>query len=278
MALIYCKPYTSGRRGMVLQDYSDLYKGKPYKQLLKPRASQGGRNNYGNITVNHRGGGVKRMYRVITWSQIKDDIPAKVERIEYDPNRTANIALICFQDGERQYVLATAKMKAGDVIVSGPSAPIRDGNCLPLRSIPVGTVICQIELKPGRGAQIARSAGASVQLMAKEGQYAIVRLRSGEMRKVRLDCRAVVGEISNLDHNLCMIGTAGRKRRMGIRPTVRGVAMNPVDHALGGGEGRTSGGRPSCSANGLPKGRRTRRKKNKSDSLIVRSRHSAKKG
>ncbi len=276
MALIYCKPYTPGRRGMVIQDYSSLYKGKPFKKLLKPRMSQGGRNNYGNITINHRGGGAKRMYRVITWSQIKDDIPAKVERIEYDPNRTANIALVCYQDGERHYVLATAKMKAGDVIVSGPSASIREGNCLPLRSIPVGSVICQIELKPGRGAQMARSAGASVQLMAKEGQHAVIRLRSGEMRRVRLDCRAVIGEIGNLDHNLCMIGTAGRKRRMGIRPTVRGVAMNPVDHALGGGEGRTSGGRPSCSANGLPKGRRTRH--NKNNSMIVRSRHLAKKG
>lgn len=275
MALIYCKPYTNGRRGMVLQDNSELYKGKPFKSLLAPRKSSGGRNNHGHITVNHRGGGVKRQYRIVDFKRIKDDIPAKVERIEYDPNRTANIALVCYQDGERKYVIATSKMKVGDVIMSGPTAPIREGNCLPLRSIPVGSVISQIELKPGRGAQMARSAGATVQLMAKEGLFAIVRLRSSEMRKVRLDCRAVMGEVGNTDHNLCVIGTAGRKRRMGIRPTVRGVAMNPVDHALGGGEGRTSGGRPSCSANGLPKGRRTRR--NKNNSMVVRSRHLAKK-
>ncbi|MBM4222236.1 MAG: 50S ribosomal protein L2 [Gammaproteobacteria bacterium] len=276
MALIYCKPYTSGRRGMVLQDTSHLYKGAPYKKLLEPCMSKGGRNNHGHITVNHRGGGAKRLYRIVDFKRLKDDIPAKVERIEYDPNRTAHIALVCYQDGERRYIVATSKMKVGDVIYSGPSAPIKEGNCLPLRSIPIGTVICQIELKPGCGAQMARSAGAFVQLLAKEGQYAVVRLRSGEMRKVRLDCRAVIGEVSNLDHNLCVIGTAGRKRRMGIRPTVRGVAMNPVDHALGGGEGKTSGGRPRCSAKGLPNGRRTRR--NKNNSMIVRSRHLAKKG
>ncbi len=276
MALIYCKPYTSGRRGMVLQDYSDLYKGRPYKKLLEPLMSHGGRNNHGHITVNHRGGGAKRQYRVIDFKRIKDDISAKVERIEYDPNRTAHIALICYQDGQRAYVIATSKMKVGDQLHSGANAPIREGNCLPLRAIPVGTVISQLEIKPGRGAQMARSAGASVQLLGKEGQYAIVRLRSGEMRKVRLDCRAVIGEIGNTDHNLCMIGKAGRKRHMGIRPTVRGVAMNPVDHPLGGGEGRTSGGRPSCSPTGLPKGRRTRR--NKNNRLIVRSRHLAKKG
>ncbi len=276
MALVYCKPYTPGRRGMVLQDSSDLYKGKPYKNLLEPRPSTGGRNNHGHITVRHRGGGAKRLYRVIDFKRNKDDIPAKIERIEYDPNRTSNIALVCYQDGERRYIIATSKMKVGDIVLSGAAVPIRAGNCLPIRSIPVGTVICQIELKPGRGSQMARSAGASVQLMAKEGQHAIIRLRSGEMRKIRLDCRAVLGEVGNSDHNLCVIGTAGRKRHMGIRPTVRGVAMNPVDHALGGGEGRTSGGRPSCSANGLPKGRRTRH--NKNNSMIVRSRHLAKKG
>lgn len=275
MGLIYCKPYTSGRRGMVVQDYSDLYKGKPLKSLLKPKPSNGGRNNNGHITVRHRGGGVKRLYRIIDFKRLRDGIPAKVERIEYDPNRTANIALLCYADGVRTYVIATGKMKVGAELLSGPDAPIRDGNCLPIRSIPVGSVVCLIELKPGRGAQMARSAGASAQLMAKEGQYAVLRLRSGEMRKVRLECRAVVGEICNSDHNLCMTGTAGRKRRLGIRPTVRGVAMNPVDHPLGGGEGRTSGGRPSCSPTGLPKGTRTRR--NKNNSMVVRSRHLAKK-
>jgi len=275
MGLIYCKPYTSGRRGMVLQSYADLYKGKPLKSLVESKHSTGGRNNNGHITVRHRGGGVKRLYRIVDFKRLKDGIPAKVERIEYDPNRTANIALICYADGERSYVIATQKMVVGAELVSGPDAPIRDGNCLPIRSIPVGSVICLIELKPGRGAQLARSAGASAQLMAKEGQYAVLRLRSGEMRKVRLECRAVIGEICNTDHNLCMTGTAGRKRRLGIRPTVRGVAMNPIDHPLGGGEGRTSGGRPSCSPKGLPKGTRTRR--NKDNSMVVRSRHLDKK-
>jgi len=275
MGLIYCKPYTSGRRGMVVQDYADLHKGKPLKSLLKPKPSTGGRNNNGHITVRHRGGGVKRLYRIIDFKRLRDGIPAKVERIEYDPNRTANIALLCYSDGVRAYIIATSKMTVGAELLSGPDAPIKDGNCLPIRSIPVGSVICLVELKPGRGAQMVRSAGASAQLMAKEGQYAVLRLRSGEMRKVRLDCRAVIGEICNSDHNLCMTGTAGRKRRLGIRPTVRGVAMNPVDHPLGGGEGRTSGGRPSCSPKGLPKGTRTRR--NKNNSMVVRSRHLAKK-
>jgi large subunit ribosomal protein L2 len=275
MGLIYCKPYTSGRRGMVVQDYSNLYKGEPLKSLVESKPSKGGRNNNGHITVRHKGAGVKRLYRIVDFKRQRDGIPAKVERLEYDPNRTANIALICYADGVRAYVVATAKMAVGAQLLSGAEAPIRDGNCLPIRSIPVGTVICMVELKPGSGAQLARAAGASVQLMAKEGQYAVLRLRSGEMRKVRLDCRAVIGEIGNLDHNLCVFGTAGRKRRLGIRPTVRGVAMNPVDHPLGGGEGRTSGGRPSCSPKGLPKGTRTRR--NKNNSMIVRSRHLAKK-
>lgn len=275
MAVIYCKPYTSGRRGMVVPDYSHLHKGKPHKALVESRASHGGRNNQGRITVRHRGGGVKRLYRIIDFKRNKDGVPARVERLEYDPNRTAYIALICYQDGERSYVLATSKMKPGQELMNGDYAPIQDGNAMPFRAIPVGTLVSQIEMKPGKGAQIARTAGASAQLMGKDSTHAVIRLRSGEMRKVRLECRAVIGEIGNSDHNLCMIGTAGRKRRMGIRPTVRGVAMNPVDHALGGGEGRTSGGRPSCSPNGLPKGRRTRR--NKDTSMIVRSRHANKK-
>jgi large subunit ribosomal protein L2 len=239
---------------------------------LENQTRNGGRNNNGRITTRHVGGGHKQHYRVIDFKRTKDAVPAKVERLEYDPNRTAHIALMLFADGERRYIIAPKGVKAGDQLQSGPSAPIKPGNCLPLRNIPVGSVIHCIELKPGKGAQIARSAGASVQLVAREGQYATLRLRSGEMRKVLSDCRATLGEVSNSEHNLRKLGKAGAVRWRGVRPTVRGVAMNPVDHPHGGGEGRTSGGRHPVSPWGTPtKGYKTRKNK-RTDNLIVRRR------
>jgi large subunit ribosomal protein L2 len=250
----------------------DLHKGAPYAPLLESQSRKGGRNNNGRITTRHIGGGHKQHYRIIDFKRIKDSIPAKVERLEYDPNRTAHIALLLFADGERRYIIAPRGVKAGDVLQSGPAAPIKAGNCLPLRNIPVGSVVHCIELKPGKGAQIARSAGASVQVVAREGQYATLRLRSGEMRKVLADCRATVGEVSNSEHNLRKLGKAGASRWRGVRPTVRGVAMNPVDHPHGGGEGRTSGGRHPVSPWGTPaKGYKTRKNK-RTDNLIVRRR------
>jgi large subunit ribosomal protein L2 len=240
--------------------------------LLENQTRNGGRNNNGRITTRHVGGGHKQHYRIIDFKRTKDAIPAKVERLEYDPNRTAHIALLLFADGERRYIIAPRGVKAGDILQSGSAAPIKAGNCLPLRNIPVGSVVHCIELKPGKGAQIARSAGASVQLVAREGQYATLRLRSGEMRKILADCRATLGEVSNSEHNLRKLGKAGAVRWRGVRPTVRGVAMNPVDHPHGGGEGRTSGGRHPVSPWGTPaKGYKTRKNK-RTDSLIVRRR------
>jgi large subunit ribosomal protein L2 len=250
----------------------DLHKGAPYGPLLENQTRNGGRNNNGRITTRHVGGGHKQHYRIIDFKRNKDAVPAKVERLEYDPNRTAHIALLLFADGERRYIIAPKGVKSGDVLQSGAAAPIKAGNCLPLRNIPVGSVLHCIELKPGKGAQIARSAGASVQLVAREGQYATLRLRSGEMRKVLADCRATLGEVSNSEHNLRKLGKAGASRWRGVRPTVRGVAMNPVDHPHGGGEGRTSGGRHPVSPWGTPaKGYKTRKNK-RTDSLIVRRR------
>tara|TARA_R100000900_G_scaffold145630_1_gene131973 strand:+ start:3450 stop:4229 length:780 start_codon:yes stop_codon:yes gene_type:complete len=250
----------------------DLHKGAPYRPLLEKQSRSGGRNNNGRITTRHVGGGHKQHYRLVDFKRNKDSIPAKVERIEYDPNRTAHIALLLFADGERRYIIAPRGVKAGDMLQSGPAAPIKIGNCLPLRNIPVGSVIHAIELKPGKGAQIARSAGASVQLVAREGQYATLRLRSGEMRRVLSDCRATIGEVSNTEHSLRKLGKAGAARWRGVRPTVRGVAMNPVDHPHGGGEGRTSGGRHPVSPWGTPtKGYKTRSNK-RTDKLIVRRR------
>jgi large subunit ribosomal protein L2 len=250
----------------------DLHKGAPYAPLLEKQSRRGGRNNNGRITVRHVGGGHKQHYRIIDFKRSKDGIPARVERLEYDPNRTANIALLLFADGERRYIIAPKGVKAGDVLQSGSAAPIKTGNCLPLRNIPVGSVIHAVELKPGKGAQVARSAGASVQLVAREGQYATLRLRSGEMRKVLSDCRATIGEVSNSEHSLRKLGKAGASRWRGVRPTVRGVAMNPVDHPHGGGEGRTSGGRHPVSPWGTPtKGYKTRSNK-RTDGLIVRRR------
>jgi large subunit ribosomal protein L2 len=250
----------------------ELHKGAPHAPLLENQTRNGGRNNKGRITTRHIGGGHKQHYRVIDFKRTKDTVPAKVERIEYDPNRTAHIALLLFADGERRYIIAPRGVKAGDVLQSGSAAPIKAGNCLPLRNIPVGSVVHCIELKPGKGAQIARSAGASVQVVAREGQYATLRLRSGEMRKVLAECRATLGEVSNSEHSLRKLGKAGASRWRGVRPTVRGVAMNPVDHPHGGGEGRTSGGRHPVSPWGTPtKGYKTRKNK-RTNNLIVRRR------
>jgi large subunit ribosomal protein L2 len=272
MAVLKSKPTSPGRRHVVRVVSEDLHKGAPHKPLLEKQSKSGGRNNNGRITTRHIGGGHKQHYRVVDFKRIKDSIPAKVERLEYDPNRTAHIALLLFADGERRYIIAPKGVKAGDMLQSGSAAPIKTGNCLPLRNIPVGSVVHAIELKPGKGAQLARSAGASVQLVAREGQYATLRLRSGEMRKVLADCRATLGEVSNSEHSLRKLGKAGAARWRGVRPTVRGVAMNPVDHPHGGGEGRTSGGRHPVSPWGTPtKGYKTRKNK-RTDKFIVRRR------
>lgn len=243
MAIVKPRPITPGRRGMVKIVDHDIFKGDPYEPLIEKKNKKSGRNNNGRITVRHRGGGSKQRYRIIDFKRDKDGIPATVERIEYDPNRTANIALLVYQDGERRYIIAPNGVKAGATLKSGIDADIEVGNCLPIRNIPVGTLLHCIELHPGKGAQLARSAGSGVQLVAREGVHATLRLRSGEMRKVPIECRATIGEVGNGEHNLKKLGKAGATRWKGIRPTVRGVAMNPVDHPHGGGEGRTSGGR-----------------------------------
>ncbi len=272
MALVKCKPTSPGRRFVVKVVNADLHKGAPFAALVEKQGKSGGRNNNGRITTRHRGGGHKQHYRLVDFRRNKDGIPAVVERIEYDPNRTAHIALLKYADGERRYIIAPKGVTAGDQLVSGAEAPIKPGNSLPLRNIPVGSTIHAIELKPGKGAQVARSAGASVQLVAREGAYVTVRLRSGEMRKVLGECRATMGEVSNGEHSLRSLGKAGAKRWRGVRPTVRGVAMNPVDHPHGGGEGRTSGGRHPVSPWGFPtKGAKTRSNK-RTDKMIVRRR------
>jgi large subunit ribosomal protein L2 len=272
MAIVKAKPTSPGRRGVVQVKHPHLHKGGPWPALIEKKSSTGGRNNAGRITTRHIGGGHKKHYRVIDFKRDKDGINGRVERVEYDPNRTAHIALVLYADGERRYIIAPKGIRAGDVVVSGREAPIKAGNCLPLRNIPVGSVIHCVEMKPGKGAQIARSAGAAVQLVAREGQYATLRLRSGEMRKVPARCRATIGEVSNSEHNLVKLGKAGAKRWRGVRPTVRGVAMNPVDHPHGGGEGRTSGGRHPVSPWGVPtKGYKTRKNK-RTDQYIVRKR------
>ena len=272
MALVKPKPTSAGRRSLVKVVSPELYKGAPYEPLLEKQSKNSGRNNDGRITVRHRGGGAKQRYRIIDFKRNKDDIVAKVEHIEYDPNRTAHIALLLFVDGERRYIIAAEGMKEGYEVISGETAPIKAGNCMPLRNMPLGTTVHCVEMKPGKGAQIARSAGASVQLVAREGNHATLRMRSGEMRKVLADCRATIGEVCNGEHALRSLGKAGAKRWRGVRPTVRGVAMNPVDHPHGGGEGRTSGGRHPVSPWGVPtKGYKTRKNK-RSDNLIVRKR------
>ena len=273
MAIVKMKPTSAGRRGMIRVVTPDLHKGAPYAPLLEKQISTAGRNNNGHITTRHRGGGHKHHYRMIDFRRNKDSIPAKVERIEYDPNRTAHIALLCYADGERRYIVAPRGIKAGASLISGSEAPIKIGNTLPIRNIPVGTTIHCVEMKPGKGAQIARSAGTSVMLLAKEGTYAQLRLRSGEIRKVHVECRATIGEVSNEEQSLQKLGKAGANRWRGIRPTVRGVAMNPVDHPHGGGEGRTGEAREPVSPWGTPsKGYRTRSNK-RTDGMIVQRRH-----
>lgn len=273
MALLKTKPTSPGRRFVVKVVNPDLYKGEPHRALVEGKNKSGGRNNAGRITTRHRGGGHKQRYRIIDFKRNKDGIPAKVERIEYDPNRSANIALLLYADGERRYIIAAKGVSAGDALISGRESPIKAGNCLPLNNIPVGSTVHCIEMKPGKGAQIARSAGTYAQLIAREGTYATLRLRSGEMRKVLADCRATLGEVGNGEHSLRKLGKAGAKRWKGVRPTVRGVAMNPVDHPHGGGEGRTSGGRHPVSPWGMPtKGYKTRSNK-RTDKLIVRRRN-----
>ena len=273
MALLKAKPTSPGRRFVVKVVNPDLHKGAPYAPLLEKKSKSGGRNNNGRITTRHIGGGHKQHYRLVDFKRNKDGIPAKVERLEYDPNRSANIALVLYADGERRYVIAPKGMKAGDQIQSGQDAAIKSGNTLPLRNIPVGTTVHCVEMKPSKGAQIARSAGTYVQLIARDGAYVTLRLRSGEMRKVLAECRATIGEVGNAEHMLRSLGKAGATRWRGVRPTVRGVAMNPVDHPHGGGEGRTSGGRHPVSPWGTPtKGKKTRSNK-RTDKLIVRRRN-----
>jgi len=273
MALIKAKPTSPGRRFVVSVKTPGLYTGKPLASLVEKKTKSGGRNNGGRITTRHIGGGHKQRYRAIDFKRNKDGIEAVVERVEYDPNRSAHIALLKYADGERRYIIAPKGLKDGDKVRSGDDAGMKPGNCLPLRNIPVGSVLHCVELKPGKGAQMARSAGTSVQFVARDGAYSTLRLRSGEMRKVLSECRAVLGEVGNGEHSLRSLGKAGAKRWRGVRPTVRGVAMNPVDHPHGGGEGRTSGGRHPVSPWGMPtKGKKTRTNK-RTDNLIVRRRN-----
>ena len=274
MALKKAKPTSAGRRHVVAVSTPDLYKGRPVSALVEKQSKSGGRNNAGRISTRHRGGGHKQLYRVIDFKRDKDGVWGKVERIEYDPNRSAHIALIVYSDGERRYILAAKGLQAGDKVRSGVDAPIKPGCTMALANVPLGSQIHNIELRPGKGGQLARSAGAAVQLVAREGTYVTLRLRSGEMRKVLASCRATIGEVSNSEHNLRSLGKAGAKRWRGIRPTVRGVVMNPVDHPHGGGEGRAGQGNPHpVSPWGLPtKGKRTRKNK-RTDKFIVRKRH-----
>lgn len=274
MALKHYKPITNGRRNMTTLDFAEITKSEPEKSLLQPLPKKAGRNNQGKLTVRHHGGGHKRQYRVIDFKRNKDGIPGKVDSIQYDPNRSANIALIVYADGEKRYIIAPKGLEVGQIIESGSEADIKVGNALPLKDIPVGSVIHNIELKPGRGGQLARSAGASAQVLGKEGKYVLVRLRSGEVRMILSTCRATIGQVGNLQHELVNIGKAGKSRWLGKRPTVRGSVMNPNDHPHGGGEGRSPIGRPSpMSPWGKPTlGKKTRRGKKRSDKLIVRGR------
>lgn len=265
------KPVSVGNRGLVSVVEPRLYKGKPYRKLVISRKNKAGRNNIGRITIWHRGGGHKRNYRIIDWKRNKDGIPGIVERLEYDPNRSPYIALILYSDGERRYIIANKGIGINDQVQSGIDAPISIGNCLPLNNIPIGSIISCIEIKPGKGAQLVRSAGCSAQLLARDEKYSILRLKSGEVRKILSKCRATIGEIGKNEHNLIKLGKAGRSRWMNRKPKVRGVAMNPVDHPMGGGEGRSSGGRPPCSPWGLAEGTKTRNKK-RDVKLIIRKR------
>ena len=273
MAIVKARPTSPGRRGVVSIRTPGLHRGEPYAPLVEKKTKTGGRNSAGRITTRHRGGGHRQRYRVIDFKRNKTGIPARVERLEYDPNRSAHIALLCYADGERRYILAPRNLKEGDPVLAGSNAPIKPGNALPMRNIPVGTQVHNVEMRPGKGGQLARSAGTSVQLVAREGGYATLRLRSGEMRKVPSDCMATIGEVGNHEHSLRKLGKAGATRWRGVRPTVRGVVMNPVDHPHGGGEGRTSGGRHPVSPWGMPtKGYKTRSNK-RTDKFIVRRRN-----
>lgn len=269
------KPTSPGRRFLVKVQNTDLHKGQPFLALTSTSPQKSGRNCHGRITAWQRGGGHKRRYRALDWRRTKDGIPGTVERLEYDPNRSANIALVLYIDGERRYIIAPKGLKVGAAIMSGEEAVFAVGNCLPLRNIPVGSVVHCVEMLPGKGAQLARSAGTAIQLLAREGGYATLRLKSGEVRRVLADCRATIGEVGNSEHNLRKIGKAGANRWRNKRPRVRGVAMNPVDHPLGGGEGRTSGGRPPCTPWGIPEGTKTRRNK-RTSKMIIRRRKATK--
>ena len=273
MAIVKLKPTSAGRRAQVKVVNPDLYKGRPVDALIEKQTKNAGRNNYGRVTMRHQGGGHKQHYRLVDFRRNKDGIPAKVERIEYDPNLSSHIAQLCYADGERRHIIASRGVEVGQQLISGAEAPIKPGNALPIRNIPVGSTIHCIEMVPGKGAQLARAAGTSVQLLAREGSYAQLRLRSGEIRRVHVECRATIGEVGNGEHGLRKIGKAGANRWRGIRPTVRGVAMNPVDHPHGGGEGRTGEAREPVSPWGTPaKGYRTRSNK-RTDGMIVQRRH-----
>jgi large subunit ribosomal protein L2 len=265
------KPTSAGRRFQTVSDFSEITKSRPEKSLLAPKSKSGGRNNRGKKTARHRGGGHKQRYRIVDFKRSKDGVPAKVAAIEYDPNRNARIALLHYLDGEKRYIIAPARVRVGDMLQSGQGSEIRPGNALPLRYIPVGTTVHNVELKPGAGGKMARGAGSSIQLVAKEGDFATLRLPSTEMRRVSIDCRATVGEVGNPEAELTSLGKAGRNRWKGVRPQTRGVAMNPVDHPLGGGEGKSSGGRHPVSPWGQPEGR-TRDKNKPSQKLIIRRR------
>lgn len=269
-------PTSPGTRFQTVQTFDEITTNEPYRPLTEKLERSGGRNNEGHLTSWWRGGGHKRLYRVIDFKRDKKDIPGKVSTVEYDPNRSARIALVTYADGEKRYILQPLGVKVGDTVVAGDNVDILPGNCLPLKNIPLGTTIHNVELRPGKGGQIARSAGSSVQLVAREGEYASVKMPSGEIRKINIECVATIGQVGNLDHENVSIGKAGRSRWLGKRPHVRGVAMNPVDHPLGGGEGKSSGGRPACSPWGKPEGRKTRHKKKASTKLIVRGRRRGK--
>ena len=276
MAIRVRKPTSAGRRFQTTSDFSEITATAPEKSLVTSNPKSGGRNTYGRKTSRHRGGGHKRQYRIIDFKRVKDGVTAKVATVEYDPNRTCRIALLHYADGSKSYILAPRGLKVGDHVQSGQGSDIKPGNAMPLRFIPVGTTVHNVELRPGQGGKIARSAGMAVQLVAKEGEYATLRMPSTEMRRVMIDCRATVGEVGNSEHELVKVGKAGRNRWKGIRPQTRGVAMNPVDHPLGGGEGRTSGGRPAVSPWGKPEGVRTRNTNKPSQKMIVRRRRTTK--
>ncbi len=273
MGIKKVKPTSAGRRFQTYLTFEEITKVEPEKSLVEPLKKKGGRNNQGRITAWHRGGGHKRLYRIIDFKRDKEGIPAKVASIEYDPNRSANIALLHYADGEKRYIIAPLGLKVGDQVITSDEADIKPGNCLRLKAIPVGTIVHNVELQPGKGGQLGRAAGAAIQLMAKEGRYAVLKLPSGEMRMVLLECKATIGQVGNIDHINVSIGKAGRNRWLGWRPHVRGVAMNPIDHPMGGGEGKTSGGRHPCTPWGVPtKGYKTRKPNKPSDRFIIRRR------